>query len=73
MIYVQEINDIRQLAGIRLLWNALLPQTPGASFFHSLDWLEIYWRHFGAGQRLRVLVVSVDGRPLGILPLAVRT
>jgi CelD/BcsL family acetyltransferase involved in cellulose biosynthesis len=73
MIHVQEINDIRQLAGYRLLWNALLPQTPGASFFHSLDWLEVYWRHFGGGQRLRVLAVCTEGRPLGILPLVVRT
>jgi CelD/BcsL family acetyltransferase involved in cellulose biosynthesis len=72
MIHVEEINDINQLASCRLHWNALLPQTPGASFFHSLDWLEVYWRHFGAGQRLRVLLVHCDGRPLGILPLVVR-
>ena len=53
MIHVEEINDLEQLAGRRLLWNALLPQTRGATFFQSLDWLEVYWRHFGAGQRLR--------------------
>jgi CelD/BcsL family acetyltransferase involved in cellulose biosynthesis len=73
MIHVQELNDIRQLADLRLLWNLLLPRTPGASFFHSLDWLEAYWRHYGADQRLRVLVVSDEGRPLGILPLVVST
>lgn len=72
MLHVQEINDLDQLAGFRLHWNALLPQTPGATFFHSLDWLEVYWRHFGAGQRLRVLVVCAEGRPLGFLPLVVR-
>ena len=66
MIHVEEINELDQLAGRRLLWNALLPQTRGATFFHSLDWLEVYWQHFGAGQRLRTLVVSADGRPLGI-------
>ena len=49
MIHVEEINDIQRLADDRLLWNALLPQTPGASFFHRLDWLELYWRHFGDG------------------------
>ncbi len=73
MIHVEEINELDQLAGRRLLWNALLPQTRGATFFHSLDWLEVYWRHFGAGQRLRVLEVSADGRPLGILPLVVQS
>ena len=73
MIHVEEINQIERLADRRLLWNALLSQTRGANFFQSLDWLEIYWRHFGAGQRLRVLVVSAAGGPVGILPLVVRT
>lgn len=73
MIQVKEINDVGELAGYRLLWSSLLPQTRGAGFFHSLDWLEVYWKHFGDGQRLRVLVVFRDGEPVGILPLAVRT
>lgn len=73
MMHVEEINDIQELAGYRLLWKSLLPQTPGATFFQSLDWLEVYWNHFGEGQKLRVLLVSRDGRPLGIVPLVVRT
>ena len=42
------------------------------SFFQSLDWLRVYWRHFGAGQQLRVLVVTSCGEPMGIVPLVVR-
>jgi CelD/BcsL family acetyltransferase involved in cellulose biosynthesis len=72
MAHVVEINDLESLAGYRLLWNSFLQHTPGASFFHTLDWLETYWRHFGAGQRLRVLVAYAAGEPLGILPLVVR-
>jgi len=73
MAKVHEVNDIQDLAGYRLLWNWLLPRTGNATFFQSLDWLEVYWRHFGGGQKLRVLIVSAAGRPIGILPLAVRT
>ena len=69
---VEEVNDLEELGSYRLLWNSLLPQTRGATFFHSLDWLETYWRHFGHRQRLRVLVVAARGKPVGILPLAVR-
>ncbi len=72
MTRVVEINDLESLAGYRLLWNMLLQQTPVASFFQSLDWLEAYWRHFGHDQRLRVLVVHAAGDPVGILPLVVR-
>jgi len=50
----------------------LFAATPGASFFHTIDWLETYWRHFGHEQKLRVLVVYGADEPLGILPLCVR-
>ena len=68
---VHEINDLEALRAYRWAWQNLLDQTPGASFFQSLDWLEVYWRHFGAGQKLRVLAVLSGGRLVGILPLAV--
>ncbi len=69
---VREINDLQTLVGYRLVWNSLLPQTPGASFFHSLDWLETYWSHFGAELRWRVLLVYRGDRCIGILPLVLR-
>ncbi len=72
MIRVEEVNDRYELAGYRLIWNSLFSQTPGATFFHSLDWLQTYWEHYGQDQQLRVLFVSDNGRPIGILPLVVR-
>ena len=72
MARVLEINRIEQLAPFRQEWGDLWRGTPGASFFQSLDWLEIYWRHFGEEQKLRVLVVLGEDHPLGILPLVVR-
>ena len=68
---VSEINHIDQLAQFRPEWQELLRQTPAASFFQSLEWLEVYWRHFGQRQKLRVLVHFADDRPRGILPLVV--
>lgn len=73
MVEVVEINDVEELSHYRLLWNLLFPATPHASFFLTFDWLDVYWRHFGDGQKLRVLVVFSAGEPLGILPLCVRT
>jgi CelD/BcsL family acetyltransferase involved in cellulose biosynthesis len=72
MARVLEINRIDQLAAFRQDWGDLWRETPGASFFQSFEWLEVYWRHFGEGQKLRVLVVLGGDRPRGILPLVVR-
>ena len=73
MLHVLEINSREELAGYRLLWKSLLMQTRGATFLQSLEWLETHWRHAGQNEHLRVLVAYADGRPLGILPLVVRT
>ncbi|HEX4150565.1 MAG TPA: GNAT family N-acetyltransferase, partial [Pirellulales bacterium] len=72
MVDVLEINDPLELADYRLAWTHLLGLTRGANFFQSLDWLQTYWQHFGAGQRLRVLVVTGSEDTIGILPLVVR-
>jgi hypothetical protein len=60
MARVREINRIDELAQLRQEWGELLRHTPGASFFQSLEWLEVYWRHFGEGRKLRVLLVSAE-------------
>jgi CelD/BcsL family acetyltransferase involved in cellulose biosynthesis len=73
MAIIREINDFAQLNELRDAWWALLAETPRGNFFQSLDWLEVYWRHYGKHQKLRVLVVlEDDGTPGGILPLVVR-
>jgi hypothetical protein len=71
MTTVREINDPAELAPLRPAWEALVERTAGASFAHTLDWLSIYWKHYGADKRLRVLVVYDDADLVGILPLAV--
>ncbi len=69
---VIEVNEVGALSDLRSTWEALLAQTPDADFFRTLDWLEVYWKHYGAGQRLRVMVVLEAGEPVGFVPLVVR-
>lgn len=73
MIAVSEINDIERLNRFSLLWKDLYGRTPRASFFQTLDWLECYWNHYGEEQKLRTLIVSVAAKPIGIVPLIVKT
>jgi CelD/BcsL family acetyltransferase involved in cellulose biosynthesis len=70
---VIEINTLSELESLRSVWADLLRQTPEATWFQSLEWLETYWHFNGDDQRLRVLVVEDAGQPIGILPLVVIT
>lgn len=62
---LEDLNDLRED------WNRLLAVTSQAAFFQTMDWLRVYWRHYGDRQQLRVLVVTEDGQPIGILPLTI--
>ncbi len=48
-----------------------MAQTPRATFFQSLDWLRVYWRHFGQGQKLRAMIARRGGEVVGVVPLVV--
>lgn len=71
MAEIFEVNDLSALDGYRLVWDALLPDTPGATFLHTYDAFETYWRHHGDDKRLRVLIARAAGEYLGIMPLCV--
>lgn len=72
MITVSEINDVGELDPYRRAWHELLRRTEGASFFQTPEWLELYWKYYGSGKRLRVLVIMGEDELLGILPLVVQ-
>lgn len=66
---VFEINDLATLAELKPLWNDLLRQTPRPAFCQTLEWLQLYWTHFGDRQRLRVFCVESDGDTVGLTVL----
>ena len=72
MFTIREINQVAELSALRADWQGLLIQTPGHSFFQSLEWLETSWNHYPLPQKLRVIVVERGGEPLGIVPFCVR-
>jgi CelD/BcsL family acetyltransferase involved in cellulose biosynthesis len=71
MVTVHETHDIGELAAYRAPWHALLSRTKEASFFQTLEWLELYWKHYGGGNKLRVLLLMEKNELQGILPLVV--
>ena len=72
MMTVAEINELSGLSAFRSLWRELWEKTPEASFFTRLEWLESYSHRAPANQKLRILIASVSGRPIGIVPFVVK-
>ena len=69
MLRVLEINETQDLSYVRANWQRLWDATEGATFFQTLEWLQIYWKHFRNDKRLRVLLVLDDDRLVGVVPL----
>lgn len=72
MIAVSEITTFEELANLRITWRGLWEKTPNASFVQSWDWFRSYWRTYGDKQELRVLLVTLRTKPIGIVPLVTR-
>ncbi len=68
---IQLFDCLEQLVPLRPVWNQLWRQTPGTSFFGSWEWHDCFWRHFGRGKQLRVLVWWCGEEVRGILPLII--
>ncbi|MBP6250841.1 MAG: GNAT family N-acetyltransferase [Leptothrix sp. (in: Bacteria)] len=66
---VHLITTTEALEALRNDWVALQDRMPGTSVFMTWEWQFIWWKHYGQGQPLRVLVVKDGERVLGILPL----
>lgn len=72
MIAVTEMTSFEELANLRMTWKQLWEKSRGASFVHSWEWLRSYWRLFGEGLQLRTLVVTLNAKPIGIVPFVLR-
>lgn len=71
MLRVLEINEPEALSHVRGNWQRLWEATQDATFFQTLEWLQIYWKHFREDKKLRVLLVLDDQRLVGVVPLVV--
>lgn len=67
-IAVEVVTSAAAFAALAPDWNRLHAEAAAASVFNSWMWLYEWWRTYGAGRRLRLLVARQDGILLGLLP-----
>src|SRR5437016_2303222 len=70
-IQVRTVDSPGGFAALAGTWDALHAAARAASVFNSWLWQLEWWRAYGGGRRLRILVATRGGETLGILPLYV--
>lgn len=73
MLRVEKIDSLDGVAGLREEWKQLLGACSDSTPFLTLEWLRNWWRSFGEGKDLCVLLVREGGRPRVIAPLMLYT
>jgi len=68
---VTQIDDLEALGQRSAEWNALVQRSSTNTVFQTLEWQQSWWKAFGAGARLLLLVVEAGDKLAGIAPLMV--
>jgi CelD/BcsL family acetyltransferase involved in cellulose biosynthesis len=63
----QAFDDLRER------WTALCESAAYASIFTTWSWQRLWWRHYGADNLLRIVLVEDAGLLVGLAPLYVQT
>jgi CelD/BcsL family acetyltransferase involved in cellulose biosynthesis len=68
-LQVETITDTDGLVRIEPEWKQLLAESEIEHPFLTPEWITAWWKAFGAGRKLHVLVVREQGRAVAIAPL----
>lgn len=66
------LDSPQEFNGLRERWNALSASAAHASIFTTWSWQRLWWRHYGAGNMLRIVMVEDAGLLVGLAPLYVQ-
>lgn len=66
---VRVVTDQREFEAMRPVWNEVLARTEGGHAFLMWEWAFTWWRHFGAGDDLYIVVVEDAGDAVALAPL----
>jgi CelD/BcsL family acetyltransferase involved in cellulose biosynthesis len=68
---VEVVSCDVEFAALAQAWEALQAGARVTSVFETFDWQYLWWRHYGRGRPLRLLLARSAGALVGILPLFV--
>jgi CelD/BcsL family acetyltransferase involved in cellulose biosynthesis len=67
---IRVVTDPKEFESLAVVWNELLAKVGDeSSMYITHEWLVTWWRYFGEGKRLNLLLFERDGQAIGIVPL----
>lgn len=66
---VRVVTDSEEFKSLRETWDSLLAKSSDNNAYLTWEWLLTWWKHYGEGKRLNILLIEEGGRIIGILPL----
>jgi CelD/BcsL family acetyltransferase involved in cellulose biosynthesis len=64
---ISEFNEFESLSEV---WDSLIQNSSdNSTVYLTHEWLSTWWKHFGEGKKLNVLLIEKEGRLIGIVPL----
>ena len=68
-ISIRVITESKEFEHLSTVWDGLLQsKEEGYSIFQTHEWLSTWWRHFGEGKRLNILLIEKEQQVIGIFP-----
>jgi CelD/BcsL family acetyltransferase involved in cellulose biosynthesis len=68
LVKIIEIDNYSDFFNLKESWNKVLLKS-NYSVFSTWEWLSTWWKHFGSGKRLLLLLAEENGETIGIAPL----
>lgn len=68
---LDEVTSLSKWEGMREEWTALQRSCDEDDLFLTFEWLHSWWRSYGEGRRLRLIVAREGGELVGVAPLMV--
>lgn len=69
VLSIREISSRGQFMEMNREWDDVLERCKDRNIFLTWEYLSTYWKHFGNGKRLRILVIEDTGNIIAIAPL----
>jgi CelD/BcsL family acetyltransferase involved in cellulose biosynthesis len=67
---IRIITDLQGFESLSATWNSLLSKCQDDnSIFLTYEWLWTWWKHFGEGKKLNILLIEKEDQVIGIMPL----